>query len=425
MKKTLITLSLVALSLQATTFEELFAALKSHASSQVDSVRSKLAKVAKEQISSKLYPKVELFAKYEHTNKPSALVPLPPNDMFGLIKNKEAPQPFSEDIFREGARFEMPLYARSIYTLSDMAQKLYQSQEAKRALNLLKNKALIVSADANLLYLQELERSLDTKRRSLLETQKTLRIKVANGRSPQAALYKLDDALNRIAITKNDIALQRQKLLEQIESLTGITLNSPIALPQKEIEIKKQQLASLRPLRLALEAKKLKIAASKQRYYPSVAAYGSYILSQAKAYNNDKEIGEDFGTVGIAVNIPLVDMTRYSDIQEAKLSYKLTQTTLELERLRLQSKAKALQNSLVLLQSSIALHQKSIQNKKELLKIAKINYQSGRLSTEEYLRYEDDLVAAKAALYKTIAKKWQTLMQLSVIYANNIEEMVR
>ncbi|HFB53805.1 MAG TPA: hypothetical protein ENJ67_03655, partial [Sulfurimonas autotrophica] len=68
---------------------------------------------------------------------------------------------------------------------------------------------------------------------------------------------------------------------------------------------------------------------------------------------------------------------------------------------------------------------KSIQNKEKLLKIAKVNYNSGRLSTEEYLRYEDDVVSAKAKLYEAKAQKWQTQMELAVIYANNIEEMVR
>ena len=84
-----------------------------------------------------------------------------------------------------------------------------------------------------------------------------------------------------------------------------------------------------------------------------------------------------------------------------------------------------LDTSLTLLKNSKKLYTRSIENKKELLKIAKINFDSGRLSTEEYLRYEDAVVAQEANLYKTEATQWQTQMQLAVIYANNIEEIVR
>ena len=84
-----------------------------------------------------------------------------------------------------------------------------------------------------------------------------------------------------------------------------------------------------------------------------------------------------------------------------------------------------LQESLTLLENSIQLYQKSIQNKKKLLEIAKVNYNNARLSTEEYLRYEDAVVATEANLYKAKADKWQTLMELAVIYGNNIEEMVQ
>ena len=84
-----------------------------------------------------------------------------------------------------------------------------------------------------------------------------------------------------------------------------------------------------------------------------------------------------------------------------------------------------LEDSLPLLDHSLQLYKQSVANKKKLLAIAKVSYNSARLSTEEYLRYEDDVVTEKANLYKTQATKWQTLMQLAVIYGNNIEEMVK
>jgi len=71
------------------------------------------------------------------------------------------------------------------------------------------------------------------------------------------------------------------------------------------------------------------------------------------------------------------------------------------------------------------LYQQNIQDKEEILKISKASYQSARISIEDYLKYEDDLVLEKSKLYKAQASKWQTLMKLAVIYGNNIENIVK
>jgi hypothetical protein len=105
----------------------------------------------------------------------------------------------------------------------------------------------------------------------------------------------------------------------------------------------------------------------------------------------------------------------------------LQSSKIELKKMKeeLQSSAKMLESSLALLTNSLKLYKYSIENKKKLLAIAKVNFNNGRLSTEEYLRYEDAVVVQEANLYKTEATKWQTVMNLAVIYGNNIEEMVK
>ncbi|WP_457618786.1 TolC family protein, partial [Lutibacter sp.] len=84
-----------------------------------------------------------------------------------------------------------------------------------------------------------------------------------------------------------------------------------------------------------------------------------------------------------------------------------------------------LENSLQLLYKSEKLYQQNIQDKEEILRISKTSYQSARISIEDYLKYEDDLVLEKSKLYKAQAEKWQTLMKLAVIYGNNIENLVK
>ncbi len=424
LKKSFLALSFPLL-LGATTLPELFDALKEHAQTKSDEMTIKQAEVAKEMANAKLYPTVNLFAKYDYYTTATGMLPVPPNQLLAMVKDKTVAQPFSQNIMREGANFTMPLFVKSIYTMSDKAEKMQKSAKAKKRINLLKNEAVIVGANANYLYLEELEKSLNVKRKSLLETQKTIKIKVDNGRSPASALYKIDDGINQVDITKNSIALQKEQLKSTIRSLTGITLDAPIEMQEVGSVQSSDTIESLTPLKLKIEANRLDINAQKEKLLPSVVAYGNYTFSQAKAYNNNKNTNKTYGNIGVMLNIPLLAMGDYREIKKSKIQ--MHQDEVEYEKLEeeLSSKAKMLQNSLPLLKNSLKLSQKSIINKEKLLHIAKVNYTSGRLSTEEYLRYEDDVVVASAKLYKTQAQKWQTLMELAVIYANNIEEMVK
>ena len=118
-------------------------------------------------------------------------------------------------------------------------------------------------------------------------------------------------------------------------------------------------------------------------------------------------------------------MDNYAGIKLSQIQ--LRSGEIELQKLtdELSSQAKSLEDSLPLLENSLTLYTRSIADKQKLLKIAKVNYFLGRMTTEDYLLYENELVNAKANLYKVKAQKFQTLMSLAVIYANNIEEMVQ
>ena len=424
LKKSFLALSFPLL-LGATTLPELFDALKNHSQTKSDEMVIKQAQIAHEMADAKLYPKINLFAKYDYYTTASGMVPVPPNDLLAMVKDTNIAQPFSQNILREGANFTMPLFVKSIFTLSNKAQTMQKSAQAKKRINLLKNEAIIVGANANFLYLVELDKSLDAKKESLLETQKTIQIKVDNGRLPASALYKIDDGVNQINIAKNAIALQKEQIISSIRTLSGITLLKPIPMQEVTSVQTSEEIASLQPLKLKIQADQLDVNAEKEKLYPTVVAYGNYAFSQGSAYNNDKGVNENFGNIGLLVNIPLLAMDSYQNIKKATITLHSKEVELEKLEEELSSKAKMLQNSLPLLSNSIKLSKKSIQNKEKLLKIAKVNYTSGRLSTEEYLRYEDDLVSASAKLYKTKAQRWQTVMELAVIYANNIEEIVQ
>jgi outer membrane protein TolC len=410
--------------LEAQSIPELFDALKSHSQIKSDTMLVKKSEIQKEMANASLYPKIDLFASYDNYNEATGMLPVPPNTMIGMVKDPTIAQPFSTNIYKAGAKFSMPLFVKSIYSTAKKAEAMQRSAKAKKQINILKNEALIVGANANFLYLVSLKKALEGKEKSLQETKKTIQIKVDNGRSPASALYKINDSLNEISISKNNIELQKKKLISSIASLTGIYLDTPVTMKQIE-NYHKGSFGSLQPLQEKIKADKINMKAQKEKLYPALYAHGSYVYSKAKAYNNDKNINEEYGNVGLLLNIPLLEMNQYSSISLAKIELQSSEIELEKARDELTSEAQMLEASLPLLDNSLKLYTQSIQNKKKLLAIAKVNYNNGRLSTEEYLRYEDAVVTQEANLYKTEATKWQTLMRLAVIYANNIEEMVK
>jgi len=423
MKKLLIALTLPWL-LEAQSIPELFDALKSHSQVKSDAMLVKKSQIQTEMVNSSLYPKIDLFASYDNYNEATGLLPVAPNELLSMVKDQSVAQPFSNNIYRAGAKFTMPIFVKSIYTTAQKAEAMQRSAKAKKHINILKNEALIVGTNASFLYLVALKKSLDKKEMSLKETQKTLQIKVDNGRSPASALYKINDSLNEVAIAKNNIDLQEKKLISTIESLTGVRLDGPVKMKQIG-SFEKGELASLKPLQEKIQADRVAMKAQKERLYPALYAHGSYTFSQAKAYNNDKDVNEKYGNIGLVLNIPLLEMNQYDSIAMANVTLQSSEVELEKLRDELSAQAEMLESSLSLLTHSLELYKHSLENKQKLLAIAKVNFKSGRLSTEEYLRYEDAVVAQEANLYKTKATKWQSEMQLAVIYANNIEEMVR
>jgi outer membrane protein TolC len=423
MKKIVLALTLPWL-LQAQSIPELFDALKSHAQVKSDTMMVKKSEVQKKMVTSTLYPKVDLFASYDNYNEATGMLPVPPNTLMSMVKDQSVAQPFSENIYRAGAKFSMPLFVKSIYTTAAKAEAMQRSAKAKKRINILKNEALIVGANANLLYLVSLQKALDIKEKSLQATHETVKIKVNNGRLAESALYKINDSLHEIAIAKNNIELQKKKLISSIESLTGVTLQEPVVMQELK-SYTKGAFGSLKPLQEKLKANRINVKAQKEKLYPALYAHGSYVFSSAKAYNNDKDINEEYGNVGLVLNIPLLEVHQYESIDLAKVELQSLEVELEKLREELSAQAKMLEASLPLLENSRKLYAQSVQDKEKLLKIAKVSYESGRMSTEEYLRYEDAVVAQKANLYKTKANKWQTVMQLAVIYGNNIEEMVK
>lgn len=426
MKKSFLLLA-VPWFLYGYTMPQLFNALKSHAQTKIDEAGIRQAKVEKSMVNARLYPTINLVGKYDNYSTPTSMLPLPPDSLISLVGKNGKPsktQPFSYNIYRGGISVSMPIFIKSLYTLADKAKIMQSSARAKKRINLLQNEAVIVSSNANLIYLNALKKALLSKADSLKTTRKIIRIGVNNGRFAESNLYSIDDSLNQIKIALNNIDIQKQQILSKIDALTGIWLDKPAAMTL-DGTYKANEFDSLAPVRKAIQAQILDVKAQKERLYPSVSAHGSYMYQYGAAYNTRQGVYNRYGDVGVVVNIPLLSMSDYAGIKKAKVKLLVSQDRLDVLRSELSAKAKMLASSLPLLRSSLVLDKNNIKNKEELLKIAKVSYLNGTMPVIDFLKYEDDVVAAKASLYQTKTKIIETVMQLAVIYANNIEEIVQ
>lgn len=404
--------------------QDLFTALKSNPQTKSDSLAFEKAKTGKQLALSNLLPTITTFGTYENYSTPAGMLPITPNESSYLVQHQEMPQPFSDQIFRTGLSISMPVFIKSIYTTANKAKHLQKSAQAKQHINLLQNEAIIVSSNANLLYIDALTKALESKKLSLLKTKEIVDVKVNNGRASESNLLIIQNAINQVDATINDIAINREAALASIKTLTGIRLNTPVEMIETT-SLDTSSIKSLEPIEQKVLADKLGLRAEKEKLLPSILFKGNYNHSFANAYNNNMAIDRNYTEFGLVVSFPIFNKNQYSQIKKSKIEYNETQNEYDKMKLALESQADQFQKSLQLLYKSEKLYQQNVEDKEAILAIEKVSYQSGRITIEDYLKYEDDLVLEKSKHYKAQAEKWQTLVKLAVIYGNNIENLVK
>ncbi|MGC9151260.1 MAG: TolC family protein [Microbacter sp.] len=403
---------------------QLFDSLKTHPHTLADQLTMKQAIAARNQVYGQLIPSVSGFGGYDYASNPSPMLPLPPNDLFAMKADPTQAQPYSKNIYKIGAIASMPIFVMSLYSTAAMANKLYQSAKASAQINLLKNEAILVSLNANLQYIQSLEQALDGKRKSLEKTKEFVVIEVNNGRAAGADLLRINNALDDASVMINDLEVQKQQIIASIASYTGLTMTQPVPMEQVGT-YQVGDMKALEPIQKKAEADRLAFHAEWQKLLPSIVAQGSYSDNFARAYNNNQSIHNDYTTVGVVVKVPILEADQYAQIRRSHLQAKSTENELDQTRLDLTAQAAQLQKDLMLLDGSVQLYTHSVKDKQELVEIARKSFEMAQMNMTDYLKYEDDLTLEQSNLYKSISQKWQTLVQLAVIYGNNIEEIVK
>jgi outer membrane protein TolC len=375
----------------------------------------------KDRTTAVLFPKLGLFGRFETYNSPTNLRPMPPTEV-----NVQAGEaiPFSREILRYGLNFETPVYVRELYVLRQKATLLIQKAETDRRLDLLGRQAAVVSLNSALIYLQGLEKAIDSRHASLNKTQEDMALKVKSGRSPESELLKLQKTLNDLDQQRNELAVKRLDTLREIHALTGIELNEPVPMTLAE----KPGGSSYLPVAAAqfnADAAQKEVERRRAARFPVLSVTGFVSGNEGQAYNTDSHIYRGYNEAALVLKFPLFDRSLTTDeaiarVQLEKAKKKLAQTRIDMTAL-----ADTLDRKIPIIEKSIDLAQKSIADSETLLAVARVAVRSGRMTLEDYLRYESDALVAQAALYQARLQRWQILTQQAALYGTDLKGVVQ
>lgn len=381
----------------------------------------KSAEIQLQQARAELYPKLSAFGSYTEFGSPTNLRPMPPTEVNVAAGDSI---PFSETILRYGLKLEMPLFVKSLYSLADKVKQLQAASKTGHRIRLISRQAAVVSLDASLAYTSHLDTAIASRLESLSKTRDDLQLAVDNGRTPESELLKVATALNDLQRQRNDLRRQTINLTSQLEQLTGIRLERfvPITLKRPVAEGRylrqEQQEASV-----AASEKDLQQA--RDRHYPTIKLEGGISENEGEAYNTNRSIGRSYNYIGVALTIPLFDRQLSTSIDQARVQLQRQRQRLAQLRLDLDAEAESLKQQLPVIEQSTRLARTSLENNRRLLAIAKVAYRTGRMTTEEYLRFETRVLDAAAALQKASLDRWQVISQQAVLYGDDLTGVVQ
>jgi outer membrane protein TolC len=368
-----------------------------------------------------LFPKLGIFGRAESYNSPTNLRPMPPTEI--NIQAGDA-IPFSRNILRYGLNFEAPVYVRELYVMREKAVLLRQKAELGRYLDMIGRQASVVSLNSSLSYLQALEAAIDARCASLGKTIEDISLKVKNGRSPESELLKIQKTINDLEQQRNELDIKRLDTIREIHSLTGIHLDAAVDMAMTSAPVGSAYPA-VTAAQYNAEAAQKEVERKKASRWPTLTLNGSISGNEGEAYNTDSHISRRYNQIALTLKFPLFDRTMSADESIARVQMEKAKKDLEQTRLDMEALAETLEHKIPVIEKSIALAERSITDSQKLLDIARVSVQSGRMTTEDYLRYESDVLAAQAALYQSRQQRWQIVAQQAVLYGTDLKGVIR
>jgi outer membrane protein TolC len=379
------------------------------------------AEVQLQQARAELYPSLSAFGSYTMYSSPTNLRPMRPTEVNVAAGDSI---PFSEDILRYGLKLEMPLFVKHLYSLADKVKQLQKASKAGHKLRLVTRQALVVSLDASLEFTTYLDRAIASRLASLTKTRDDLQLAVSNGRTPEAELLKVESAINDLQKQRNDLRRQSITLTSQLTQLTGIHLDHFVPIALKRPVAEDRYLREVQ-LEASVAAGEKELQRARDEHYPTLKLEGVWSENEGEAYNTGQDIERSYNYIGVALSIPLFDRRVSTSVTQAQVQLQRQRQQLAQLRIDLAAEAESLKLQLPVIAQSAELAQATLDNSRRLLEIAKVAFRTGRMNTEEYLRFETQVLDAEAALHQTHVDRWRVISQQAVLYGDELTGVVQ
>ena len=136
-------------------------------------------------------------------------------------------------------------------------------------------------------------------------------------------------------------------------------------------------------------------------------------------------ISRAYNFAGLVLRVPLFDRTVSADEELARVGEKKVEKKLADVRIELTAREENLKARLPVVDEALQLAERTHANDTRLLNVARVAYNSGRTTTEEYLRYEAQVLASRAAITKARDEKWQIIASQAVLYGIDLRGIVK
>ncbi|MDD3814131.1 MAG: TolC family protein [Desulfocapsaceae bacterium] len=408
-------------SVHATTLQEMLTAAIRQPGVAVSELTVQEGNLHEQAATAALLPRINGFGKAEFYNSPTNLRPMPPTEI-----NIQAGDsiPFSRDILRYGLTLDMPLFVKSLYDLKQKAALLAEKASLAHTLELSSRKAAVVASNSGLIYLLGLDQAVDARLTSLAKTREDMQLKVQSGRMAEVELLKVENSINDLKTQKNELAAKILDIRKDLETLTGLEVTEPAAMTLTGELVAAPYLGERIAEKEAAAARE-EWQRSKSARYPGLYLTGSLSGNDGVAYNTDEHIYRDYGFIGLTLQIPLFDQTLSVNQRIAQNRLHKAEKEMEATRINLTAQEKNFKGKLLVVEESQTIAAQSLSNSEQILAVARLALEQGRTTTEEYLRQEAQVLAARAALYQAENDKWRIITQLAVLYGADLQEITQ
>jgi outer membrane protein TolC len=368
-----------------------------------------------------LFPKLGLYGRYEDYSSPTPLRPFFPTE--GNAARGDNLE-FSHVIARFGATAQMPLFIKFLYTVADQVKLLKDKAVTAKEIDLVRKEATVVALNSLFTSLVRSGVALTAREASLQDTLDMTERKVALGRAAEAEQLKIQKALSDLAQQDNDLRVKILDVQRDLRKLTGLVLDTPVPM-QKTADVRPGPFIALRVLETDLAAAQKDVQRAREQFYPALTVEGGVSLNEGTAYNTGNHVERSYNFIALVLRIPLFDKTLFSANDLANVKVRRAEQTLEQNKRDLAALAQNLQDKGRVLARSLTVAREIVETQTRLLTLARVAYRNERLTTEEYLRYEADVLQAEAGLYQAQNDQWQALAQQTVLYGTALTGVVQ